>query len=88
MLLDVDGINPAFKDKLIEVVEGIAEPKFTLKELPGTRPTTCVFEVDDSYDVDDMVPFLKGAIKKSAVGAIMMFRVTPHGQVMWVPKRK
>ena len=88
MLLDVDGVNPAFKDKLIAVVEGIESPKFTRKEVPGTRPTTCVFEVDDSYDVDDMVPLLKSSIKHSEVGAIMMFRVTPHGQVMWVPKRK
>ena len=87
MLLNVDGVNPAFKDKTIEIVTSIPEPKFTLADIPGTPPTSLVFECDDSLDVDDMVPFLKGTRKKSELGNIMMFRVTPHGQYMWIPKR-
>ena len=70
MLVDVDGVNPAFKTKVIEIVEGIADPM------------TCTEE-----DPDKVVPFLKGTLKKSELGSIMMFRVTPHGQYMWIPKR-
>jgi hypothetical protein len=33
------------------------------------------------------VPFLKSTLKRSELGNIMMFRVTPHGQYMWIPKR-
>ena len=88
MLINVDGVNPTFRDRTIEIVTSIPEPKFTVAEVPGTLPMSVVFECDDSYDVDDMVPLIKGALKKSELGPIMMFRVTPHGQVMWIPKRK
>lgn len=87
MLVDVDGVNPAFKDKVIALVEGIAEPMtFKLSTERGTSPQSLVFECSEE-DPDKVVPFLKGFIKKSELGPIMMFRVTPHGQFMWIPKR-
>ena len=87
MLVDVDGVNPAFKAKVIEIVEGIAEPMtFKLTDNKGTSPQSLVFECSEE-DPDKVVPFLKGALKRSELGNIMMFRVTPHGQFMWIPKR-
>lgn len=87
MLVDVDGVNPAFKSKVIEIVEGITEPMgFKLTNEKGTSPQSLVFECTEE-DPDKVVPFLKGTLKKSELGPIMMFRVTPHGQYMWIPKR-
>ena len=87
MLVDVDGVNPAFKTKVIEIVEGIADPMtFKLTNEKGTSPQSLVFECTEE-DPDKVVPFLKGFIKKSELGAVMMFRVTPHGQFMWIPRR-
>ena len=87
MLVDVDGVNPAFRAKVIEIVEGITEPMtFKLSSEKGTSPQSLVFECTEE-DPDKVVPFLKGFIKRSELGAIMMFRVTPHGQFMWIPKR-
>lgn len=87
MLVDVDGVNPAFKNKVIEIVEGIQEPMtFTLSTEKGTAPQSIVFECSEE-DPDKVVPFLKGTLKRSELGNIMMFRVTPHGQYMWIPKR-
>jgi len=87
MLVDVDGVNPTFRDKVITMVEAIAEPMtFKLTGEKGTSPQSLVFECSEE-DPDKVVPFLKGVIKKSELGSIMMFRVTPHGQFMWIPKR-
>ena len=87
MLVDVDGVNPAFKNRVIEIVEGIAEPMtFKLTTEKGTSPQSLVFECTEE-DPDKVVPFLKGTLKKSELGNITMFRVTPHGQYMWIPKR-
>ena len=87
MLVDVDGVNPMFKDKVIELVEGIEDPMtFKLSPEKGTSPQSLVFECTEE-DPDKVVPFLKGFIKKSELGAVMMFRVTPHGQFMWIPRR-
>lgn len=87
MLVDVDGVNPAFKAKVIEIVEGIAEPMtFKLTTEKGTSPQSLVFDCTEE-DPDKVVPFLKGTLKKSELGNIMLFRVTPHGQYMWIPKR-
>ena len=87
MLVDVDGVNPAFKARVIEIVEGITEPMtFKLSSEKGTSPQPVVFECSEE-DPDKVVPFLKGFIKKSELGNIMLFRVTPHGQFMWIPKR-
>ena len=87
MLVDIDGVNPAFKAKVIEIVEGIADPMtFKLTNEKGTSPQALVFECTEE-DPDKVVPFLKGALKRSELGSIMMFRVTPHGQYMWIPRR-
>ena len=87
MLVDVDGVNPAFKQKVIEIVEGIAEPMtFKLTAEKGTSPQSIVFECSEE-DPDKVVPFLKGTLKKSELGNVMLFRVTPHGQYMWIPRR-
>ena len=87
MLVDVDGVNPMFKDKVIELVEGIEDPMtFKLSPEKGTSPQSLVFECTEE-DPDKVVPFLKGFIKESELGAVMMFRVTPHGQFMWIPRR-
>ena len=87
MLVDVDGVNPAFRDKVITMVEGITEPMtFKLSSEKGVSPQSVVFECSEE-DPDKVVPFLKGFIKKSELGNVMMFRVTPHGQFMWIPRR-
>ena len=87
MLVDVDGVNPAFRDKVISLVEGITEPMtFKLSSEKGTSPQSVVFECSEE-DPDKVVPFLKSFIKRSELGNIMLFRVTPHGQYMWIPKR-
>ena len=87
MLVDVDGVNPAFKNRVVEIVEGLTEPmSFTLTTEKGTSPQSLEFECTEE-DPDKVVPFLKGALKHSELGNIMMFRVTPHGQYMWIPKR-
>jgi hypothetical protein len=87
MLVDVDGVNPAFREKVIAMVEGITEPMtFKLSSEKGVSPQSVVFECSEE-DPDKVVPFLKGYIKRSELGNIMMFRVTPHGQFMWIPKR-
>ena len=87
MLVDVDGVNPTFKDKVIALVEGSTEPMtFKLSSEKRTSPQSVVFECSEE-DPDKVVPFLKSFIKRSELGNIMMFRVTPHGQYMWIPKR-
>ena len=87
MLVDVDGVNPAFRAKVIEIVEGIAEPMtFKLSDVKGIAVQSVVFECTEE-DPDKVVPFLKSTLKRSELGNIMMFRVTPHGQYMWIPKR-
>ena len=87
MLVDVDGVNPAFRAKAIDSVQGLSDPvSFTLTTEKGTSPQSLVFECTEE-DPDKVVPFLKGALKRSELGSIMMFRVTPHGQYMWIPKR-
>ena len=87
MLVDVDGVNPAFKAKVITIVEGLTDPmSFKLTNEKGTSPQSLVFECTEE-DPDKVVPFLKGALKRSELGSIMMFRVTPHGHYMWIPKR-
>lgn len=87
MLVDIDGVNPAFKNRTIEIVEGLTGPmSFKITNTKGTSPQSLVFECTEE-DPDKVVPFLKSALKKSELGSIMMFRVTPHGQYMWIPKR-
>lgn len=87
MLVDVDGVNPAFRTRVIEIVEGISEPMtFKLTDTKGTSPQSIVFESSEE-DPDKVVPFLKSTLKRSDLGSIMMFRVTPHGQYMWIPRR-
>jgi len=87
MLVDVDGVNPMFKDKTVAIIEAISEPMtFKLTTEKGTSPQSLVFECSEE-DPDKVVPFLKGQLKRSELGSIMMFRVTPHGQYMWIPKR-
>ena len=83
MLIDVNGVNPAFKDQVIKVVEGIEAPySFKLTNEKGTGPQSMVFECDSDDDAKKIATFLKGAIKKSEVGSIMYFQVVPHGQFM------
>ena len=87
MLIDVDGVNPAFRAKVIDIVQGLSDPmSFTPTTEKGTSPQSLVFECTEE-DPDKVVPFLKGALKRSELGSIMMFRVTPHGQYMWIPQR-
>jgi hypothetical protein len=87
MLVDVDGVNPAFRTRVIEIVEGISEPMtFKLTDTKGTSLQSIVFESSEE-DPDKVVPFLKSTLKRSDLGSIMMFRVTPHGQYMWIPRR-
>lgn len=88
LLINVDGVNAAFKDQTIEIVEGIPEVDFKLVTIPGTPATSLVFSCDAHNDIDEMVPLIKGTLKKSELGGIMLFRVTPHGELMWQPKRK
>ena len=75
------------KDQQLIAGKGITEPMtFKLTDTKGTSAQSLVFECTEE-DPDKVVPFLKGTLKKSELGAIMMFRVTPHGQYMWIPRR-
>ena len=83
MLIDVNGVAPAFKDKVIAVVEGIEGPyTFKLTDQKGTGPQSMVFECDSDDEPKKVAQFLKGAIKKSEVGSVMYFQAVPHGQFM------
>ena len=62
MLVDVDGVNPAFRDKVIAMVEGITEPMtFKLSSEKGVAAQSVVFECSEE-DPDKVVPFLKGTL--------------------------
>lgn len=89
MLIDIDGVNPGFKDKCVALVESFTEPyTYKLTDIKGNSPQSLVFECSGGEEeVDSIVPSLKSKIKHSELGAIMMFRVVPHGQFMWIPKR-
>lgn len=83
MLIDMNGISPAFKDKTIQIVEALDGPyKFKLSNEKGRTPQTLVFEVDSDDDPTAVAKYLKGAIKKSELGNIMYFQAVPHGQFM------
>lgn len=83
MLIDINGVSPAFKDKTIKIVEAIEEPyKFRLTNEKSLNPQSLVFEVDSDDDPKKVATFLKGAIKKSELGNIMYFQAVPHGQFM------
>ena len=83
MLIDVNGVNPAFKDKVVAIVEGIEGPyTFKLTNEKGANPQSMVFECESDDDPKKVATFLKGAIKKSEVGAVMYFQAVPHGQFM------
>lgn len=86
MLVSVDGVNAAFKDRTIEIVEAIPGFGFKHTEVKGQKPTSVVFECE-SDDDNTIIPLVKGTLKKSELGNIMMFRVVPYGQIMWFPKR-
>ena len=86
MLVSVNGVNAAFKDKVIEIVEGFDIATFKHTQVKGQMPTSVVFECD-SDDENTIIPFVKSSLKKSELGNIMMFQVAPYGQAMWFPKR-
>lgn len=86
MLVSVNGVNPAFRDKVIEIVEGFDIAHFEHTEVKGQMATSVVFECD-SDDENTIVPYVKSSLKKSEIGSIMMFQVAPYGQAMWFPKR-
>lgn len=86
MLVSVDGVNGAFKDRVIEIVEGMDVANFKYTTVKGQMATSVVFECD-SDDENLIIPTVKSTLKKSDIGNIMMFRVVPYGQIMWFPKR-
>lgn len=83
MLIDVNGVNPGFKDQVVKIVEGIEGPYiFKLTNQKATSPMGMVFECDSDDDPKAVATFLKGAIKKSELGNVMYFQAVPHGQFM------
>lgn len=80
MKINVEGIMPTMQAKIVEVVEGIAEPKFT--HVPNASPirTTIVFETD-SEDEELCCDLVKKTIKGSEVGRMMSFRVIQNGKL-------
>lgn len=83
MLIDVNGVMPMFKDKVINFTESIEAPyTFKLTDMKGNSPQAMVFECDTDDDPKKVAQFLKGAIKKSDFGATLFFQVVPHGQFM------
>ena len=86
MLVSINGVNPGFKDQLIEMVEGFDFANFTYTQVKGQMATSVVFECDND-DENFIIPTVKSSIKKTDLGAIMMFNVAPFGQAMWMPKK-
>lgn len=87
MKINVEGIAPRFKDRIIEIVEGIDTLKCIYLPKENTMPTTLVFEVEGE-DLDDSIDIMKGAIKKSDIGRIINFRVIPSGELYYFRKAK
>ena len=86
MLVSVDGVNDAFKARVIEIVEGMDVANFKHTTVKGQMATSVVFECD-SDDENLIIPTVKSTLKKSDIGSIMMFRVVPYAQIMWFPKK-
>ena len=83
MLIDVNGVMPMFKDKVIQYAEAIDGPyTFKLTDQKGSGPQSMVFECETDDDPKKVAQFLKGAIKKAPFGASLFFQVVPHGQYM------
>lgn len=80
MKINVEGVMPTLQSKIIEVVEGIASPKFT--HVPNASPirTTIVFETD-SEDEEGCCGLIKKTIKDSEVGRTISFRVIRSGKL-------
>jgi len=86
MLVSVDGVNPFFKERTIEIVEGLDFANFRYTTVEGQMPTSVVFECD-SEDENLVIPGVKWALRMSDIGALMLFRVVPYGQLMWFRKK-
>ena len=87
MLVSVNGVNPAFKNQVIEIVEGFDFANFKHTTVKGQMATSVVFECD-SEDENAIFPAVKSGLKRSEIGSLMMFNVAPYGQAMWMPKKK
>jgi hypothetical protein len=86
MLVSVNGVNPAFKNQVISIVEGFDFANFKNTTVKGQMTTSVVFECD-SNDENLIIPAVKKGLKSSEIGSLMMFNVAPYGQPMWIPKK-
>lgn len=81
MKVNVEGIAPNLKGKVVEIVESISPVKFTHLPNEGNM-MQLVFEVEDG-DVDMYIGLIKRAIMTSELGTMTVFRVVPNGALYY-----
>lgn len=86
MKISVEGLSPMFKNQVIEAVEKIDEIKFVFLKDDKPKPTTYVFEANESDDVDKGIELIKQAIKETPNGLLIACRVVPYGKIVYYSK--
>lgn len=81
MKMNVEGIAPFAKDRVIAIVEGIQTPAFRYLPNEKVNFSTLVFETD-SEEAEAAKAAVKKAIKSSELGKLIVFRVVPAGKVI------
>jgi len=85
MKINVEGVNPIFKKKIIDTVEKIDGLNCRYLDGASSVITTVVFEVQ-SEDTDYCIATIKKAIKNTEEGKMMLFRVIPNGSIVYFHK--
>ncbi|WP_281627196.1 hypothetical protein [Traorella massiliensis] len=80
MKINVEGVMPTLQKNVIEVVEGIENPKFTYVPNGSFVKTTIVFETE-SEDEQGCCDLIKKTIKSSEIGRTISFRVIKNGKL-------
>ena len=80
MKINVEGVMPSLQKNVIDVVEGIRNPKFTYLPNASFVRTTLVFETD-SEEEQECCDLIKKTIKGSEIGRTISFRVIQNGKL-------
>ena len=80
MKFNVEGVMPRLHDQVIQVVEGIDDPKFKYVPNVSMVKTTLVFD-SNSEDESGCCDLIKKTIKASEIGRTISFRVIRNGKI-------
>lgn len=80
MRFNVEGVMPSLHGTVIEIVEGIEEPKFTHVPNASRIRTTVVFD-STSEDEEACCDLIKKTIKASEIGRTISIRVVKNGSL-------